>query len=434
MKILLLHPNIPGQYKHIARILGADPANEVVFASKPKQGVSIPGVRRVEYDVDSNPSAETHRYIQGLAKNIMSGQALWRLCVKLKREGFTPDIICAHPGWGDALFVKDVYPDVPLFSFMEFYYRAFGSDVYFDPRDEVNPDDVARIRIKNATNLFNLEACDWAISPTFWQFQQHPKEFQHKISVLHDGIDTDLIQPMVKNTLTLPGGAVLKQGDEIVTYVARNFEPYRGFPTVMRAIERITKRRPNCHVLVVGSDGVSYGRKLEDNKTYKQQMMDELDIDESRVHFLGSLPHNQLISVYQFSSVHIYYTVPFVLSWSMLEAMSAGCALVASNTPPVAEVINDRENGMLASFFSHEELAEKVEEVLSHPDGMRNMRHAARRTVIDKYDLKKVLPLHLELIRDIADRRLPPPAAKKILVMNPNPGDLSLTPEQLKVA
>lgn len=421
MKVLIIHPNFPGQYKHIARVLGSHPENKVVFACKPKQTGDIHGVRRVEYSATREPANGIHPYIVGFERAVLQGQAMWRICEQMKRGGFTPDVICAHPGWGEGLFLKDIYPDVPVLFFMEFYYHAFGADVYFDPKEEVNPNDVCRIRVKNSTNLFNLEACDWAITPTFWQKNVHPPEFHYKMSVLHDGIDTNVITPLKKGALTLPNGVVLQQGDEVVTYVARNFEPYRGFPTIMRGIDLITKRRKNCHVLVIGSEGVSYGRHPEDGKSYKQQMLEELDLDMSRVHFLGHLPYSQYLTALQFSKTHIYYTVPFVLSWSMLEAMASGCAVVASNTKPVMEVITDGHNGLLADFFSHEDLANRVEEVLDHPDGMQQMRQAARQTILDHYSLDKVLPLHLSLIKDLAERRMPPPTAQAILACNPAP-------------
>lgn len=420
MRVLIIHPNFPGQFKHIARALAQDPNNEVVFACNPKEGVeNIPGVKRIEYKAKRDASPKTHRYIIGLERGILAGQAMWSVCDTLRGQGFEPDVILAHPGWGDALFVKDYFQDVPLLSFMEFYYHAFGADVHFDPNEPVNPDDVARIRIKNAMNLLNLEACDWALSPTWWQWQQHPQEFRHKFSVMHDGIDTNLIRPQKKNQLTLPNGKKLQQGDEIVTYVARNFEPYRGFPTVMKAIDLVTKRRPNCHVVIVGSDGVSYGRQPQNGKTYRQSIMEELDLDLSRVHFVGHLPHPQLISVYHYSRAHIYSTVPFVLSWSMLEAMAAGCVVVGSATPPVMEVIQDGKNGLLADFFSAEHMAERVCEALEKD--MQPIREAARQTILDHYALDKVLPLYTGLVKDLAARRFPPPTAQAIQQFNPAP-------------
>ncbi len=419
MKILIMHPNFPGQYKHIARALAADPKNQVMFLTKSQQG-DIAGVTRVIYKPARDVSPSIHRYVAGLEKGVLAAQAVWKACQELRNRGFVPDVVCAHPGWGDAMFIKDIFPDAPLLSFMEFYYHAFGADMFFDPKEPINPDDVARVRVKNAVNLLSLEACDWAISPTWWQYQQHPKEFLGKFSVLHDGIDTNMIQPRKRNILTLPSGAQFQQGDEIVTYVARNFEPYRGFPTVMRGINEILKRRPNCHVLVVGSDGVSYGKQTAGGKTYKEQMLEELsDLDVSRVHFLGALPYEHYLGVLQYSQAHIYYTLPFVLSWSMLEAMATGCVMVASDTAPVREVITHGENGYLVDFFSHEALADQVVKILENPDAAMPIREAARKTVVDRYALDTLLPMHLSLITDLANGHVPPPTAQKIKDFNP---------------
>lgn len=417
MKILFIHPNMPGQYKHLVRVLAEDSANQVVFATKPKK-ITIPGVRKVEYTVSRDPKPEIHRYIIGFERAIFHGQEMWRVCKKLKEEGFIPDIICAHPGWGEGLFLKDLFPTTPLLSFLEFYYHAFGADVYFDKNEQVIPDDIARIRIKNATNLINLEACDWGVTPTWWQRNQHPKEFHHKMSVIHDGIDTDMVKPTEKGKLTLPDGTVLTEKDKVVTYVCRNFEPYRGFPTVMRGIEKLTRERSDCHVLIVGNDGVSYGKNPDGKKTYKQAMLDELTLDLSRVHFIETLPYDNYLKVLQYSDAHIYFTVPFVLSWSSLEAMAAGCLVIGSDTPPVAEVIQDGVNGLLTDFFSPDQLAGRLHEALDNPEKMKPLREAARQTIIDKYSLAKLLPMHISLIKDLAQGQLPPAAAETIVDFN----------------
>ncbi len=417
MKILLIHPSMPSQYKYLAQVMGADKNNQVLFITKPGKQ-DIPGVKKIEYKVSRSPQPEIHRYLIEFERAICQGQEVWRVCRKLKEQGFTPDIICAHPGWGDTLFIKEIYPDVPLLSFMEFYYHAFGADVYFDKNEPVNIDDVASVRIKNSTNLLNLEMCDWGITPTWWQLKQHPKEFHHKISVLHDGIDTDIVKPSTnKRPIQLPDGTVITEKEKIVTYICRNFEPYRGFPTVMRGIEKLVKERSDCHVLIVGNDGNGYGRNAS-KKTFKQQILEELTLDASRVHFINTLPYEQYLRVLQVSDVHIYFTVPFVLSWSSMEAMSAGCLLVASDTAPVREVMQDGVNALLTDFFSPEQLAARLHEALDNQEKLQHLRDAARQTILDKYSLHKLIPLHLALINDLANGKLPPPAAQAIKEFN----------------
>lgn len=413
MKILFLHPNFPGQYKHLARYMASDPENQVVFLSKSKKA-EIPGVKRVDYKISREVEPQVHRYIIGLQRGILAGQEVWRACKEMKKQGFVPDVIAAHSGWGDGIYLKDIYPDSRLLNYMEFYYSGTGADVNFDPEEQLEIDDYPRIRTKNCVNMINLEACDWGISPTLWQRSMHPKEYRYKISALHEGIDTETLFPARVESLTLPDGRVLSPDDEIVTYVSRNFEPYRGFPTFMRAIGHITRRRPDCHVLIAGSDGVSYGKKLPAGKTYRQALTEEVNFDKSRVHFLGALPYEQYVKLLQISSAHIYLTVPFVLSWSMMEAMAAGCLMICSDTAPVKEVLKDRENGLLASFFSPEEIADRVDEVFAHPDRMQELRQNARKTILQKYALSRTLPLHKKLLVDLAEGKVPPPADYEI--------------------
>jgi glycosyltransferase involved in cell wall biosynthesis len=271
---------------------------------------------------------------------------------KLIAQNFLPDIVYAHSGWGPGLFIKDIFPKATLLGYFEWFYHAHGTDADFDPTEPLQADDEARIRIKNAPILLDLCNCDAGLSPTTWQRQQFPTEFHSKIKVLHDGVDTSFFQPKPGAKLVLPSiNLDLSDVAEIVTYVGRGMEPYRGFPQFMEAVALIQKRRPKTHIVVVGEDRVAYGKSLPDGKTYKQLMLEKLDLDLSRLHFTGRLPYNQYLQVLQASSVHIYLTRPFVLSWSMLEAMATGCLIVASNTAPVTEVIRDGENGLLVDFF-----------------------------------------------------------------------------------
>lgn len=406
MKIVFMHQNIPGQYKHLARFFGADAKNEVYFVTKPK-AVEIAGVHKVTYKLHREPQKAIHHYVAPLENAVLFGQGAARALLELKKKGFKPDIICAHPGWGEALYVKDVYPDVPLLNYFEFYYRSSGSDVGFDRETKIDLNDFCRIRTKNTNNLLTLESCDAGVSPTRWQRKQFPKEFLYKISLIHDGIDTAVAVADKNAKLELPNGKVLTRGDEVVTYIARNLEPYRGFPTFMRAIPEICRLRPNAQIIIVGGDAVSYGRKLAKGETYRAKMLAEIKIDPARVHFLGYIPYEKFLKVLQVSAAHVYLTYPFVLSWSMLEAMSAGCLVIGSDTPPVTEVLVDGKNGLLVDFFSPKNVAERVNEVLSHKDQMAHLRRAARETVLDRYELNNCLKKHIKLIRTLAGGTLP---------------------------
>lgn len=419
MKVLFLHQNMPGQYKHLCRLFADDPKNQVVFVTKPKS-FDVPNIHKLEFKVPREASISTHRYLSGAEQGVLAGQEVWRSLNKLKKtEGFIPDVICSHPGWGDAMFVKDVYPDTPLLSFMEFYYRASGADVGFDPADPCNEDDKARIRTKNIVNLLSLESMDWGISPTLWQHSLHPEAFKSRISVLHDGIDTDFCVPDPNATLTL-ANKTFRAGDEVVTYIARNFEPYRGFPTFMRAAEIIQKRRPNCMILAIGADEVSYGRRLQKGDTWRHRMLKEVTLDMDRIIFPGVLSYHQLINLFQISAAHIYLTYPFVLSWSSMEAMATGCAMVSSRTLPVQEVMHHEHNALLADFFSPEDVANQVVRILDSKDRMQDMRMQARKTIVDAYALKDLLPLHQQLVVDLAQRKLPPPTHEVMMARHQN--------------
>lgn len=394
MRVLFLHSNFPAQFRHLATVLARDPKNQVVFGTNCKEG-QIAGVTKAIYQPSRQVRPETHHYIRPLEHAVLEGQAVYRMTQTLKQQGFYPDVVYAHSGWGPGLFIKDIFPKASYLCYFEWFYQAHGSDVDFDPSELINADDEARIRTKNAPILLDLYSCDRGLSPTQWQRQQFPLEYHPKLTVLHDGVNTEICCPQPGAKLKLPN-LDLSEVSEIVTYVARGMEPYRGFPQFMQAVLILQQRRPNCHVVVVGQDRVAYGKKLPDGKTYKQSFLETLPLDLSRLHFTGSLPYNQYLQVLQASSVHVYLTYPFVLSWSMLESMATGCLVLGSKTPPVEEVIQDGVNGLLVDFFDLEAIATRMEEVLDHPEQMASMRRQARETVLERFDLAQLLPLHLE--------------------------------------
>lgn len=409
MNLLFIHQNFPGQYKHIVPHMASNGHRVVCMGDEKNvnRQLSMERVHIMPYQMPKNPDIRSHPYLRSLEASLRRGSAVARLCHQLRRKHrFVPDVICVHPGWGEGLFVKDVFPDAKVLAFLEFFYRARGSDVGFDPEFPSGPKQAFRIRMKNATLLLSLDAADWGLTPTRWQLEQHPAAYRPRISVIHDGIDTQHIKPDSSATLEIPGTDLkLKAGDEVVTYVSRNLEPYRGFHTFMRAVPLIQKRRPNARILIIGGDKVSYGKPPPAGTTYRKQYLaevaDKTDLD--RVHFLGRMPYNKFLTMLQISACHVYLTYPFVLSWSMLEAMASGCALVGSATPPVQEVIKDGENGLLVDFFSPEAVADGVDRVLSHPDRMADMRENARATVVRDFDLQSVcLPRQVKLIEDLA--------------------------------
>lgn len=406
MKILFVHQNCPGQFKHLAPALAAREGWDVRFLTRPGKP-DVAGVTKIEYDLARQPGDQTHRYVRTLEAAVLYGQATARAAEKLRQTGFVPDVIVGHAGWGETMYLKDVFPTARLLGYFEYYYRAYGSDVDFDPNHRIGLDERARIRTKNAAQFISLEAADWGVTPTLWQKAQLPREFHGKISVIHEGIDTATVVPGEHTAITLPSGVRLSRADEVVTYVARNLEPYRGFPSFMRAAEEICRRRPAAQLLVVGGDGVSYGRPLPDGQSYREKALAEVDIDPARVHFLGRLPYEQYLKVLQVSAVHVYLTYPFVLSWSMLEAMASECVVVGSDTRPVLEIIRDGENGLLVDFYDPAGIADRVDQVLDHEDRMAATRTRARRTIVRRYSLDKCLREHIQMVESLAEGRRP---------------------------
>ncbi|MGD1850814.1 MAG: glycosyltransferase family 4 protein [Cyanophyceae cyanobacterium] len=408
MRILFLHPNFPAQFRHVSAILGRDPNNQVVFGTKNENPEwRIAGVRKVLFKPSRDVHPGTHHYVRPTENAVLQGQAMYRVAEAMRNSGFIPDLIYGHSGWGSTTFIKDAFPESRFLGYFEWFYNARGADADFDPNDPLSVDDIARIRLKNSPILLDLNSCDYGVCPTKWQRSQFPAEYRPKLNVIHDGVDTDYFVPKPGAKLKLPN-LDLSHVDEIVTYVGRGMEPYRGFPEFIESIAYIQERRPNCHVVIVGSERVCYGKSLPDGKSYKQHMLEKVPLDMSRVHFTGSLPYGQYIQVLQASSAHIYLTRPFVLSWSMIEAMAIGCVIIGSSTPPVEEIITDGENGLLTDFFSPKKIADRVDEVLNHPDGMAQIRQNARNFVVERYSHRSLLPKHIQFIQDAAAGNLPP--------------------------
>lgn len=407
MRYLFVHQNFPGQFRHVARALADDPGNEVVGIGETVnlkgRPLLHPRLRLAGYNVEVPANAGScHPYLRDFEAHIRRGQAVVRLLLHLRdRAGLKPDVVAAHPGWGEALFLRDLFPQARHVQYCEYYYHASGGDVGFDPEFPTSLDQQLRVRIRNSTQLQSLVAADAAVAPTHWQKSRYPAELQAKMAVCHDGIDTEVIAPDPGASLEIAGQR-FQAGEEIVTYVARNLEPYRGFHVFMRMLPALQRLRPAARFIVVGGDEVSYGRPLEGGVTYRQHYTKELEgqVDFSRVFFTGKLSYGDYRKVLQVSAAHVYLTYPFVLSWSLLEAMAAGCLLVASRTAPVQEVIEDGRNGLLVDFFDVEAMARRIAQVLAAPQAFGALRVAARQTVLEGYDLRtRCLPRMLALIR-----------------------------------
>ena len=409
MRILFIHQNFPGQFKFLAPALVAQGHDVRAFTMQKNAMSEWLGVKLVSYQPTRGTTPNVHPWVSDFETKTIRGEACFRAALKLKAGGVSPDVIIAHPGWGESLFLKDVWPQVKLGIYGEFFYHPQGADVGFDPEFPAKDDgDVCRLRLKNLNNLLHFEIADSGISPTYWQASTFPEPFRSKITVVHDGIDTEAITPNPAVSLTLNGNLVLTRQDEVITFVNRNLEPYRGYHIFMRALPELLKRRPKARVLVVGGDDVSYGARPEGDKKWKDIFVDEVrpqiqDSDWTRVHFLGNVPYQHFIPLLQLSKVHVYLTYPFVLSWSLLEAMSAGCAIVASDTQPLREAIRHDDTGRLVDFFDAPGLTNEVCALLDDPAARARLGGNARIFAQTNYDLKNVcLPRQLQWVQDIA--------------------------------
>jgi glycosyltransferase involved in cell wall biosynthesis len=397
MNVLIMHQNFPGQFRHIARRLAATGHNVLGLGAASAPGLDA--IKLVRYEIKNQPKP-SNRYLATTQSAALHGEVAAKILLKLKGQGYAPDVILAHPGWGEALYVKDVLPDVRLVSLFEFYYHARGADVGFEPGSSAGLDQAASLTSRNMLHLMNLERCDAGVSPTNWQRSLHPAAYQHKISVVHEGIDTRLMAPDQNASFTLAGGRVLRPGDPVLTFVARHLEPYRGFHVLMRALPEIQRRNPGALAVIVGGDSVSYGRRPEGAANWREKLLAEVGgrLDLSRVFFTGQLPYAAYRALLQVSAAHVYLTYPFVLSWSALEAMSCGCLLVASNTPPVAEVMTHGRNALLFDFFDLEALAARVTEALTRPQEHAHLRQAARETVVQGFGLERGTARYMALL------------------------------------
>lgn len=401
MNILLIHRSFPSQLKYPAMVLGKDPNNIIMFITNDNSN-QMNGVQKLPYQIIKQKSNDSLISLQDYEEAILHGEATAELALKMKNKGIIPNIIIGH-SWGPTLFIKEIFPDVPFIGYFEWYNKYENSLADFGKK--VTLAEKETIKFSNSHILQDLINCDAGISPTEWQKSQFPKEFQDKIEVIYDGIDTTFFKPEEGIKFSIPEESLeFSAKDEIITYATRGLEPNRGFPQFMEAVNTLLKTRPNAHFIIAGKDEVYYGDKFQ-KISHKEKMLEKFDIDLNRVHFVGQLSYFEYLKLLQITSVHTYLTKPFFLSWSCVEAMATGCCIVASNTEPVKEVMTDNYNGLLVDFFEVDELVEKIEYALDNKDKMQIIRENARKTVVEKYDIKLTLPKHYDIINKVVSRK-----------------------------
>ncbi|MEI7664606.1 MAG: glycosyltransferase [Synechococcaceae cyanobacterium ELA263] len=408
MNILFIHQGFPGQYIRVLKALAASRQHKIVGLGRARRDDSLPAeIAYLPYGVQRGNTPGIHPLVMETESKVIRAEACAKTAHRLQEKGFRPDLICAHPGWGEALFIKDIWPQAPLLSYQEFYYQPIGFDSDFDQEMQglQSWQDKAKLRMKTANLLLNLQASNWCVTPTQFQRSSFPKQWQSRISVIHEGIDTQLACPdAAVAPLLLPDGTSVRRGDPVVTFVNRRLEPYRGCHSFLRALPELQRLAPDARVVIVGQqEGVSYGAECRTG-SWKEVFLKEIEgqYDPSRVHFTDTLAYGPFLQLLQISAVHVYLTYPFVLSWSLLEAMSSGCAVVGSDTAPVREVIRDGHNGLLVDFFSRTDLAAAVAELLHDRARAEALGAAARKHVQQHYGLDACLRQQLALMALVA--------------------------------
>ncbi len=406
MKYLFVHQNFPGQFLHIVRHLVAAKKHDIVFITEPNANV-INGVRKVPYRRPQGPAAETHVAVRELDAAMRRADAVARTAANIRQLGFTPDIIVGHHGWGELLNIRDVWPDAPLLGYLEFFYHTQQVDVGFDPEFPADPADYPRIRAKNAVNLLALNLGGRGQTPTNWQLSTYPPWARQHISLMPEGVDLKVCKPnaRVRREPLVIGNATIAPGDKLVTYVARELEPYRGFHVIMRALPAVLKARKDVRVVLLGGDGISYGSLPAKGGNWRQVMMEEVGdaIDPARVSFPGKIDYDTYVRMLQRSDVHVYLTYPFVASWSLREALAAGCAVIGSDTGPVREFIRHGRNGLLTPCLDPKALAARILDVLEDSALAARLRANARAYAEQNLDMGAYLKAYGGLMRSLVD-------------------------------
>ncbi len=411
MRFLFVHQNFPGQYLHVLKRL-VSLGHEVVFITQPSPN-HLAGVRVAYYE---RPAL--NESLQGTIRDadaaLRRAEAVAHVAANLKRLGFVPDIIIGHHGWGELLSLVDVFPGAPILGYFEFYYRTTGQDVNYDLEFPIDPVQFGNVRAMNIVNMLALGLEQHGQTPTRWQLSRYPDWAQTRIKLLPEGADLTLCRPDPKaKTRTISiGDFRIGPKDRLVTYVARNLEPYRGFHTMMRALPELLRRR-DVKVVMVGGDDVSYGGKLV-GSTWREHFQRELSgkYDTSRVLMPGQVPYETYLSLLQRSDVHVYLTYPFVLSWSLREAMAMGCAIVGADVEAVREVITERKTGLLTPGLDPSGVARRVLELLDNEVLAAKLRQGARRHAEKHLDLEHHLAAFMDRIAEITGQH---PVASSIL-------------------
>ena len=398
MHILFVHQNFPAQFGPFAFRLAREPGFRCTFVNQKLDGTHR-GVRCIKYATKGGATEQNHYCSRTFENGIWHTAGVYDALAAA--PDLRPDLIVGHSGFGSTLYLRDLYPGVPIVNLFEYYYRVTGSDLDFRPEFPSRPMDRLRARSRNAMILLDLDNCDLGYSPTDWQRSKLPAEFQPKLRTSFDGIDTDLWRPDPHAPRRV-GDREIPTGTKIVTYVSRGMESMRGFDIFMRAAKKLCDRRADVLFVVVGQDRVCYGGddKFTGGKTFKEWVLAQDHYDLSRFLFTGLMPEPALAALLAATDLHIYLTVPFVLSWSLFDALACGATVLASDTGPVRELITHEQTGLLVPFFDVDAFADTANRVLDDPAAFKPLGRAGVELIREKYCLDVCLPRFLKLCED----------------------------------
>jgi glycosyltransferase involved in cell wall biosynthesis len=398
MHVLFVHSNFPAQFGQIAAYLVKRKGFQCTFVSERPAGNDL-GIERITYRVRGGATSRTHYCSRTFENAVWHTHAVYEALKA--RSDIRPDLIVGHSGFGSTLFLGELY-DCPIINYFEYYYWPTDSDLDFRPDFPSNALNRLRARARNAMLLLDLENCDAGYSPTRWQKSRLPEVFQKKVRVIFDGIDTSIWRPM-EGVPRRVGGKTIPEDMKVVTYVSRGLESMRGFDIFMKISKRICDQRKDVIFVVVGEDQVCYGgdEGVIGQKSFKKWILSQDNYDLSRIIFTGRIPSLDLARLFSISDLHIYLTVPFVLSWSLMNALACGVTVLASGTDPVREMIEHEKNGLLADFFDVDAFVAHAQAVLDDPEKFRPLGQAGMEMIQGKYSLDLCLDKMLKFYKEV---------------------------------
>jgi glycosyltransferase involved in cell wall biosynthesis len=399
--VLFVHNNFPAQFRDLAQTLLARGVRVAAIGAQAAPGVA--GVPIGRYALDRGTTAGIFPYAVRAEADLIRGAAALRMAKALKAEGFDPAVIVGHPGWGETTFLDEIWPQAKQVMFAEFFYRGRGLDIDFDEEFfETTEQAVLAGKSKNPVMALAYAEADLIVAPTEFQASVLPPALRPRVRVIHEGVDVEAIRPGPAEPFDLPDGRAIAPGTPTITYVNNHLEPMRGLHIFARALPRLMAQVPNAQVVVFGRESQRpYGGQAPEGKTWRQVIFEGLEVDPARLHFMGKAPHDQMLAAMRLSTAHVYYTYPFVLSWSLLEAMASGCYVIGSDTPPLHDAITDGINGRLLPFFDVEALSQALIDACRDPKASAPLRAAARETAVAKFSSRDGREAWLQVLRDL---------------------------------